>query len=489
MLRWIGTCCFCLLVSFRLQALEAVVSHAVFYVQEPGKTGKPYVEMYWQINPASIHFAHMPDSQWQSRIQTDIIFSNDTGKLTEAHFILQSIPKPTFEEAVVQNIIDLHRYALPPGNIKVEVHFSETIIPGNELTYTDSFTIPEPLEKPYYSDIQLLDTAYTSTVNNSFRKNDQQQLPLGTGFLDDNRHLLHLYTELYLSSQVPQNQLPLRQRIFISKKMLETPVFKLQHIDTIQPATVLPFIGQFNIEPLPSGNYYLNAILENKNGEAIAKKAVFFQRSNKNPVSLAKSATDTSTGGGMQAVNMFDLSTTFVGKYEFAQIRAILKMLLPISTPTEATNIKGFLNKPEETYMRYFIYNFWKTRNDKNPQKAWDDYTAKVKEVNKLFGAGTVRGYETQRGYIYLKYGKPNERVVVENEQGSLPYEIWQYNSTAHQGSAGIFLFYRPENMIVDMTLLHSTVTGEVRNTAWRGLLYTNGSNPDARAEQYMPKK
>lgn len=483
MLRRIGICCFCLLSFLQLQAMEAVVSHAVFYLQEPGKTGKPYIELYWQIDPASIHYAHMPDSQWQTRIQTDIVFRNDTGIVNEAHFILQSVPKPTFEEAAVQSIIDLHRYVLPPGNIKVHIHFSEIIFPGNDFHYTDSFTIPPPASQPYYSDIQLLDTAYDSPVKNIFQKNDKQQIPLSTNFIDDSRNILHLYTELYKTDVVTKDQLPLRQRVFISKKMLEAPILKLQHIDTIQPTQVLPFIGQFDIAALPSGNFYLNAILENKQGEALAQKAVFFQRSNKNPATVGKEANDT---GSMQRVNLFDLGKTFVAKYDFAQIRAILKMMLPISNHSEALTINGFLNKPEETYMRYFIYNFWKARDNIDPKKAWDQYTAKVKETNKLFGAGTTRGYETQRGFIYLKYGKPNERVIVENEQGSLPYEVWQYNSTARQGSAGIFLFYRPENVVVDMILLHSTVIGETRNAAWRSLLYTNGNNPFARAEQYL---
>src|SRR5207253_172411 len=140
------------------------------------------------------------------------------------------------------------------------------------------------------------------------------------------------------------------------------------------------------------------------------------------------------------------------------------KMLMPVSTPLEHASIESFLKRPEETYMRYFLYNFWKNRNEKDPAREWEKYTDKVREVNKLFGGDTRPGYETDRGFIYLKYGKPNERIIVENEAGSLPYEIWQYNAPGKQNRPGAFLFYRPGSMVSDFRLLHSTVQGEVRN-------------------------
>ena len=166
-------------------------------------------------------------------------------------------------------------------------------------------------------------------------------------------------------------------------------------------------------------------------------------------------------------------------------------MIYPISTKLEEDAINAFLKRPEETYMRYFVYNFWQSRNEKDPQKPWDEYTKRIREVNKLFGTGAVNGYETDRGIIWLKYGKPNERILVQNEQGVLPYEIWQYNAPGKQSSPGAFLFYRPGFMVSDYRLLHSTVNGEIRNLNWRTVLYANGGggNGNSRAEQYIGNK
>jgi GWxTD domain-containing protein len=488
-MRWIGIgfgVCACLLVFAKAKAIEAVVSKTVFYAQEQGKKGQPFAEIIFQVNPNTIHFYQNRDSLWQSKVETHILFKNETGVVKEEHFLLQT-PPTDYESAAIQIILDLHRYPLPPGKIQLELSMREKDFPDNVFYYSDSFTIKEPANSSYYGGIQLLDTTYKTSRASIFQRNGQLQIPLSSNFLNDGRGILHFYTELYQSDLVDTAQYPLVQRVYISRKPNDAALLKLQNTDTIQVASVLPFIGSFNIMSLPSGNYYLNAVLENKDKEVLARQSLFFQRSNKNPVAIAKDTTaDT---GGMEKVNILDLSTTFLGKYSFPQIKAILKMMLPISTATEALNINAFLNKPEEVYMRYFIYNFWKSRNNTDPKKPWDEYVARVKEVNKLFGRGSTPGYETEQGILYLKYGKPTERVVVTNETGSLPYEIWHYNALPRQGGGGVFLFYNPQSMITDFRLLHSTVNGEVRNTAWRSTLYTNGANPNARAEQYLKNR
>ena len=115
-------------------------------------------------------------------------------------------------------------------------------------------------------------------------------------------------------------------------------------------------------------------------------------------------------------------------------------------------------------------------------------------EVNKLFSSTGTPGYQSERGFIYLRYGQPSDVITVENEQGSLPYEIWQYNTlerTNHRSMANaVFLFYRPNQMTSEFKLLTSNVTEEVQNAGWRSFLYVNGgTNSSARAEQYMQQQ
>ena len=75
-------------------------------------------------------------------------------------------------------------------------------------------------------------------------------------------------------------------------------------------------------------------------------------------------------------------------------------------------------------------------------------------------------GCETDRGHTYLKYGKPD--VISENkhEPSAYPYEIWQYYRIDNQTNRK-FVFYNPDLVSNDYTLLHSNATGEVSDTQW----------------------
>jgi GWxTD domain-containing protein len=488
MMRRLWICLIGLLAPLSVNAVSALVSHATFFQNQNVKTNslRPILEIYWQIDQNTVYFNEDANKQWGAAIQTDITLSTDTGIVAQNHYILTTVPAQSKEHARWQNIIDIQRFELPAGKIHIKLQLTDISNASNQFTYVDSLVLPAAAPAPFYSTIQLLDTAVISAnEKDAFYKNGKVQVPLSTNFLDDHRDILLYYAELYQTRSVTPSD-TLIQRIFISKKPLDHPVAGLQRTDTIKRKAVWPLTGDMNITMLPSGNYYLNAVLEDQARTRLASSSTFFQRINTVP----RVAKDTVRDTSIQKIELFDLSETFVGKYTVAQLRAILKMLQPIATPMEHETIQGFLKKPDETFMRYFVYNFWTARDNSNPKKEWDKYTALVREVNKFFGSSAVPGYETDRGQIYLRYGKPNERIVVNNETGALPYEVWVYNATEKQGSPGTFLFYKPGYMIADFKLLHSTVNGEIRNTAWREFLYMAGGQATAtsnfRAEQYL---
>jgi len=116
--------------------------------------------------------------------------------------------------------------------------------------------------------------------------------------------------------------------------------------------------------------------------------------------------------------------------------------------------------------MQQYLYSFWVNRNKENPEAEWNKYNTDVKKVNKLFSTQTMRGYETDRGRVYLQYGAPDQRTVVESEPNSYPYEIWQYYKLKDQSNRK-FLFYNQDLVTNNYTLLHSDAKGEVYDAAW----------------------
>lgn len=499
MLRWVWLSFLVMFTAVQAKAIDAVVAHTVFYLQDTSKNGivKPYVEVSWEINPRSLHYVRQKDSMLLTQVQTDVVFSNDEGIVAEDHFLFTTEPGKHAQQVLSQNMQNLRRYIVKYGRMKMHIKMADVTDTMNRFVYNDSFDVAAATNTAFYSGIQLLDTFYASTASTIYQKNYRQQIPLCTNFYDQNRNQIHYYVELYNTTTIPQDEYPLVQYVSISRKEGGSPINDLASADTILSESIQPMLGTFPLESLGSGNYYLNVSLKNALNKTIAANDVFFQRFNEHPVEKKK---DTSAKAGqgihsmsdIQDVTLLDLNKTFLAKYNLVQIKAILNMMIPLSDANGIQTIRGFLKKPDEMYMRYYIYNFFTNRDRENPGKAWEAYADTVKIVNKLFGTTGTPGYLTDQGIVYLKYGAPTERVTVENEAGSLPYEIWQYNnlylpSTKRTMTNAIFLFYRPSDEITGFFLLHSTVPGELKNMSWRSYLYTNSSvTGNSRAEQYL---
>ena len=479
---------FCLLgYSQETKAIQAVVMHNIFYAPQEGKALQlqPYIEAYWQVDPKTISYKK-ENEEWTGKIRTDITISDRSGIVNQEHYILATLPVAENEQVFGQRIIDLRRFELKGGTFKLEIKLQDILKPGNEFTYTDSFTIDANNKAPRVSDIQLVDTSFQSSERTIFHRNNKMQIPLCTNFLDDSRKTVKYYAEIYDTHTLNKEDLPLIRKVFISRKENEQAYNSIIKTDTISPALITVSEGSLPVGTLPSGNYFLNITIEDKSKKQIAEKTLFFQLLNSKPEEMAEG---TIASDSTKAAPVYlDLNKTFLGKYSFAQVRAILKMILPIADPNEKNRINDFISTPDEMYSRYFVYNFWLTRNKLNPEREWKDYTERVKEVNKQFGSSMLPGYETERGTIYLKYGKPSQRIKVENEQGSLPYELWQYDALPKLTNA-VLIFYRPGFISNDYKLLHSTIPGERRNTNWRMELYSGGGSSQmngSRAEQLI---
>lgn len=487
MRRWL---CFIMVMCCMAKgskAIEAVVAYKIFYSYQD-KLYTPYIELYWQIASNTLTYNSPDSNNYQAKIKTYISITDSAGNVVKTDaYILQTQPARTKEAAFLQKIIEVQRYVIPTGKLYFSLQLEDIFNPKNKFNHADSAVVLPVTQQSAYTSLQLLDTTYSSSVQDMFAKNGNIQIPLCADFLDNSRHYITYYTELMVPPASGYLKHKFKQQVFISKKPQESVIYRLQQTDSIQTEEITPVYGRLNIERLPSGNYYLNIALTD-NGKKIAYNSLFFQRINTKPKidtsGIASSDTITTQ------MQVLDLSTTFVSKYTLPQLKAILKMLKPICNEIELVSVNNFVARPDETYIKYFIYNFWKQRSPLNPKAEWEKYVAIIKEVNRMFGVSGIAGYETERGVIYLKYGKPDEMVSVSNEQGTEPYEIWTYNTLPHQSTGGMLLFYRPGFMTGDYRVLHSNIRGEMRNPDWRAILYKTGranNNVGSRAEQYFP--
>jgi GWxTD domain-containing protein len=482
--RWLLCTALSLFCASQAAGIEATMARSVFYRPEAGSAYSPVLELYWQVNPRSLVYRRASDSTVTAHYYTSIRVLADADTVRKESYIIAT-PARVEAAAAQQSLLDLYRTPLPPGKYRAQVTLTEQGFEESTITLTDTFTIESAGATAFLSDVQFLDTFYSADRPNPFTKDGVRAVPLCADFLDDGRNNLHYYAERYGLERIDASRYPLRQRAFISKRPSDPPIHYLQRTDTVGSAVAAAVPQTLNIAALTSGNWVLSVLLEDKDGKAISLARRRFQRLNTTPAEVPKLEADTTSNSGTYV----NLANTFLSKYKAEQIRAMLKMVLPIADLPERAAINLLLEKPDDLYSRYFLYNFYNRRNAFKPEEAWKAYAERVREVNKLFGSGARPGYETDRGSLYLKYGAPAERILVRAEAGALPYEVWVYEVLPKTARTSYFLFYQPAELIGDYRLLHSTVPDEVRNPAWRTLLYPGGRAgglTGSRAEQYF---
>jgi hypothetical protein len=132
-----------------------------------------------------------------------------------------------------------------------------------------------------------------------------------------------------------------------------------------------------------------------------------------------------------------------------------------------------------------------------NPEGAWIKYKAEVDKVNANYGTQIMRGYQTDRGRVYLQYGPPDQIVPMNNEPSSYPYEIWQYYTIRGNATDDVnnpqnttqsnrrFVFANFDLVTNNYQLIHSDARGEVRDDRWKvRLTKRDNANPNLDSNQ-----
>lgn len=133
------------------------------------------------------------------------------------------------------------------------------------------------------------------------------------------------------------------------------------------------------------------------------------------------------------------------------------------------------INRKDPNLMRGYLVTYWKTQaaDTTDALQLWYNYYKRVLETNALLKCGKQKGYYTDRGRVYLQYGKPDQRNQVNSEPETYPYEIWHYYRIYDKVTKRFFTnkkFVFANFAIADdcYKLIHSDVKGEVYDERWR---------------------
>jgi GWxTD domain-containing protein len=362
--------------------------------------------------------------------------------------------------------VDQQRILLPNGTYDFEIQLSDNNKTSQPTPYTQTVTVDFQPDKPAFSGIELVKSYTKSAEYGSLTKSGYDLVPYTYTFYPKNEAKMIFYSELYNVNKLlgPDQKFLITYYIESFENNLKLIDYTRVKKETARDVNVL--LTEIGIENLASGNYNLVLEARNQQNEVIAEKKLFFQRMNPG---AAVSLND---------IQATEVSNTFVEKItNNDSLREYINSTYPIATGLEKAFIREPLKKADTRVMQQFLYSFWRQRNPVNPELAFTNYRAEVLKVNVNFGTPVKKGYQTDRGRVYLQYGPPNTRTTQYNEPSNLPYEIWHYYTLNNNQRNRKFVFYSPDMVTSDFFLLHSDATGEIYNSRWqvdlRGKIYS----------------
>lgn len=313
---------------------------------------------------------------------------------------------PSFKEALRQGTTFIVQFGLHVA--EGEYMYMLTMTSGNKQgTVEKELTITK--DQYRLSDILLASEIVSDTLGDYLRKGNLKVIPRPSHNFTANYQTIYLYYEIYDIE-------PDSGTITVTYTITDTTGKVIRKI----PQTVKKLYRSqalnlgINIEGLDAGDYTITVSLSGEEIKTVASKQTSFH-----------------------IIKHVETEISYEGMPYYEKVEYFL---------SENEN-KLFESLPPEG-KHEFLKRFWSTRD-------YFDIAERFEYADEHFQEGAKRGYRTERGRIYIKYGVPDDwgKSTIEIEE-SKPYEHWQYFT----GIQFVFVDIRSTN---EYTLVWTDAEGE----------------------------
>ncbi len=409
--------------------------------------GLIYLEVYLMIQRDALQFNPSGEAyQALARISLHL-YSPDTLLSTTSWEIMDKVQDPA-ELSPRQKLPDIAAFNLPPGKFRLQGKVEDL---NRDTTYLKALD----LDLSAYSDtaLQISNLEFATQIErtdevNKFYKNGYRVIPNPERLYGTALPMLYFYSEIY-------NFEDTTGEFTVERIILDSARKEVKRL----PAKVHKKVGSsavevdgFSIASLTSGTYYLKVIvLDNDNGETTSAESKFF---------IFRPG-DFSTER-LAVRSEPDRSDSEILSYNDAQLSEAVEEIKYLLSDSEWRSI-GALNQEGQ---RQFLIRFWRER-DSNPETPVNEYKdifiSRKSYCNEKFGVLDKEGWKTDRGRVYILFGKPDEVEYHTHELDTRPYEIWYYDAL----DGGVIFVFVDRNGYGDYRLVHSTKNGEIYRPDW----------------------
>lgn len=442
--------------------INSYISYGTFNITS--ENASPYLETYITFDCNSLVYVKDASGQYEASINLTVLFKQGESIKNYDKYSVTS-PKVSDTTHLDGFFMDIQRYSLANGEYEMEVTIEDANNKTHEpLKISETILIDYP-ENVCFSSIVALEDYKPSTTESANSKNGYDIIPMIMPYYPETINRLTFYVEIYNTEKTLGENEKYLLNTYIKTFESNTAINNYFFTKRMNVKDTEVVINTLDISNLPSGNYYLVLEARNRNNEIIAYNQFFFQRSNSN-YEIDNSVLASIDPEKVFSGNIDNLDT----------IREYIRTLEAISSQIEKEYAFNLVKSDDLKTMQQYFYSFWASRNPLSPQIEWENYYAQVKRVNASFTAQRLKGYQTDRGRVFLKYGAPDRIVQNHFDPDAYPYEIWHYYTLANQRNKK-FVFMTKDIVTNDFQLIHSDAIGELNNSRWTTEIYSRTSS------------
>ena len=434
------------LLSFG-EKFKANFNYLIFSV--PNETS--YVEFQFLFHGDGLAYAQTAQNTYQATIQADITFENSDTLIVRNYTFKGNEYADNLSEGK-SNVYNVVRIPLPDGKYDVDILlYDKNASNEGTIRHKDKMTINfQNSNLVKISDILPIGFFKKAEQEDNFTRHGVEYMPYLSNFYPENIDRLTFMAEIYNTEIISVGK-DFMIHSYIARQNDNTPIgSQYEKWETAKKSDMHVIFQNFDIANLPSGNYELKIEVRDRKEVLHADASWFFQRSNPSASDIPRMRTDS---------------------LPYDTMKMYLDYIYIIATNAEREFI-DHISPQKYNEIEAFFTDFWKARNPEHPQQEWHNYYAQVMRVNNNYSTLKIKGYRTDRGYYYLKYGPPSDIEYEHSAVNGPPYEIWTYHVMPDGQINIIFVFYNVDLVTRDFKLLHSTARGEVSNPKWKEILH-----------------
>ena len=396
-----------------------------------------YLEIYYSYNRRELEFLPEEPGTAIATILMQLIIKDEQGKEVENRLWTTSSQAGSVEEAKTVDfmIIDVIGIRLKPGNylITLQARDANSMATGEAILKAKVRDFSK--NQLQMSDLELAFNIADDTTNGRFFKAGKKIIPNPSRIFTRERSMLYFYGELYNLVFDPQA----KPDYTLDFSVLDTTGKQIKEYGEqthAKPGNSAVIISGINIGPLGGGEYLLQVEAQDKQtGQKVSstKKFMIFREKTADEI---------------------------IGE----QIKQFKQDVIYIASPSELSIFDQLNNVGKKNY----IDEFWK-KKDPTPGTPENEFKTehyrRIAYANATYSRSSSSddGWNTDMGRIYIRYGEPSEIERHPSTRGEKPWEKWNYNDI--QG--GVYFIFLDEDGYGVYRLVHSTMTGEVKDSQW----------------------